>query len=110
MDFPAGIKQSKLRTLPPSTLAVLNALYDEGKPLNAAQLQDITGYSMRTIRYSLKDLLGRDIVSKRVNLEDMRITEYQLILAAPPARTETYGMQVKTSSLKAKMSELRTVR
>lgn len=110
MDLPAGIKQSKLRTLPPSTLAVLNALYDEGKPLNASELQDITGYSMRTIRYSLKDLLCREIVSKKVNLEDMRITEYQLILTAPPARTETYEMRVKASSLKAKMSEVRTVR
>ncbi|MFX0184672.1 MAG: hypothetical protein ACFE95_16440 [Candidatus Hodarchaeota archaeon] len=103
MDFPAKIKQSTIKSLTPSTQAVLSALHEEG-PLNAAQLQELTGYSMRTIRYSLKDLLTRELVSKRVNLNDMRITEYQLILTASPAREETRTLRVKAESLKANMA------
>jgi DNA-binding MarR family transcriptional regulator len=93
----------------PSTLAVLNALYEEG-PLHASQIQELTGKSMRTIRYSLKELLLKDLVEKRVNLKDMRITEYQLILTGAEARTESKDMRVETATLKAKMSGVRTVR
>jgi len=102
VDFPSDIKPSTLKSLTPSTKAVLSALHEEG-PQNAAQLQEVTGYSMRTIRYSLKDLLTRELVSKKVNLNDMRITEYQLILTARPAREETRTLRVKAESLKANM-------
>lgn len=78
--------------------------------MNAAQLQDLTGYSMRTIRYSLKNLLNRELVNKKLNLTDMRITEYQLIITSAPVRGETRELHVRTAALKAKMSGVRTVR
>jgi len=109
LTLPSEISPAKLRSLTPSTLAVLNALNEEGS-MNAAQLQELTGYSMRTIRYSLKNLLTREIVQKRLNLTDMRITEYQLILSSSPVRAETRDLRARTAALKAKMSGVRTVR
>ncbi len=109
MALPSEISPAKLRSLTPSTLAVLNALNEEGS-MNAAQLQDLTGYSMRTIRYSLKNLLTRELVNKKLNLTDMRITEYQLIITSAPVRGETRELHVRTAALKAKMSGVRTVR
>ncbi|MHA2174482.1 MAG: ArsR family transcriptional regulator [Candidatus Hodarchaeales archaeon] len=109
MELASEFSTTQLKSLTPSTLAVLNAL-NEGGSLNAAQLQEITGYSMRTIRYSLRNLLDREMVSKKLNLSDMRITEYQLILTSSPVREETKDLRVRTAALKAKMSGVRTVR
>ncbi|MHA1940375.1 MAG: hypothetical protein ACW99F_14695 [Candidatus Hodarchaeales archaeon] len=109
MELASEFSTTQLKSLTPSTLAVLNAL-NEGGSLNAAQLQEITGYSMRTIRYSLRNLLDREMVLKKLNLSDMRITEYQLILTSSPVREETKDLRVRTAALKAKMSGVRTVR
>jgi predicted transcriptional regulator len=109
VELASEFSTTQLKSLTPSTLAVLNAL-NEGGSLNAAQLQEITGYSMRTIRYSLRNLLDREMVSKKLNLSDMRITEYQLILTSSPVREETKDLRVRTAALKAKMSGVRTVR
>lgn len=109
MDLASEFSSSQLKSLTPSTMAVLKALNEEGA-LNAAQIQEITGYSMRTIRYSLKDLLEREMVLKKLNLNDMRITEYQLILTSSSAREETKVLRIRTAALKAKMSGVRTVR
>jgi predicted transcriptional regulator len=109
VELASEFSTTQLKSLTPSTLAVLNAL-NEGGSLNAAQLQEITGYSMRTIRYSLRNLLDREMVLKKLNLSDMRITEYQLILTSSPVREETKDLRVRTAALKAKMSGVRTVR
>lgn len=71
--------QSRLRDLPPSAKLVAKVL-DVSGPLNKSQLADETLLPDRTIRYALNQLEDADLVTARVNLQDVRKQVYELHL------------------------------
>ncbi|MFX0124463.1 MAG: ArsR family transcriptional regulator [Candidatus Hodarchaeota archaeon] len=103
MAFPFGIKKKKLKSLTPSTVAVLKS-FENQDTLTVSQLINETGYSMRTIRYSLKALLEDEIIEKRVNLANVRVVEYKLILRSPHAQKETRMVRFETDKLKSSVT------
>ncbi|MFX0170523.1 MAG: MarR family transcriptional regulator [Candidatus Hodarchaeota archaeon] len=108
MPIPKSTNKYKLKSLPPATIAVLNEL-SPGKPMTALELKEKTGYSIRTIRYSLKSLHKRKIVEKRLNLLDMRITEYAIssisTMVSRQGQEETRDSRIRTAKLKSEMTK-----
>lgn len=110
MTLPQGIPQSKLKTLTPATLAVLEAL-GECNSMTASELMDETGYALRTIRYSLKDLHDKGLVKKRINLLNMKTIEYQLsVMTSTKVQKETRLTKIQTEKLKSSISDTITIK
>lgn len=87
--------------MPPATIAVLKALWP-GKPMTAIDLKSETGYSIRTIRYSLKSLYKQRLVKKQINLSDMRVTEYIIsVMTSGPSQEESRHTRIETEKLKS---------
>lgn len=104
MSFPSGIKKSKLKSLPPSTIEILKT-FEKTRVLTTSKLISHTGYSIRTIRYSLKALLEEGIIQKQINLTNVRTIEYKLILMDSPALQETKITRAMTEKLKSSVSQ-----
>jgi repressor of nif and glnA expression len=77
--------------------------------MTALELKQKTGYSIRTIRYSLKSLHSRKLIEKRLNLLDMRITEYTTsrisTMVSRQGQEETRDSRIRTAKLKSEMAK-----
>ncbi|MFX0150330.1 MAG: winged helix-turn-helix transcriptional regulator [Candidatus Hodarchaeota archaeon] len=100
-----GINKSKLKSMSPSTIKVLE-IFEQEEMITTPQLKELTGYSTRTIRYSLKALLDEGIIKKQLNLNDMRTMEYKLILVSEPVQEETRSMRIKAEKLKSSIQRI----
>ncbi|NHJ01355.1 MAG: DeoR family transcriptional regulator [Candidatus Heimdallarchaeota archaeon] len=105
-EFPIEVKQSKLKSMPPATIAILKA-FKQGQTITTNELKDLTGYSTRTIRYSLRTLLEEGIIQKHINLKNMRVAEYKLNLISRPIQDETKFERYSTEKLKSSMAGLK---
>ena len=101
-ELPVEVKQSKLKSMRPATIAILKA-FKQGQTITTNELKDLTGYSTRTIRYSLRNLLEEGIIQKHINLKNMRIAEYKLNLISKPIQDETKFGRYNTEKLKSTM-------
>ena len=105
-DLPVEVKQSKLNSMRPATIAILKA-FKQGQTITTNELKEITGYSTRTIRYSLRNLIDEGIIQKHINLKNMRVAEYKLTLISKPIQDETRFGKYTTEQLKSSMTGLK---
>ena len=73
--------------------------------MTASELQELTGYAIRTIRYCLKDLHENGLIEKKINLLNMQTMRYQISsLISAQGQRETAQTKIKTEKLKSAMS------
>lgn len=65
------------KRLPESAIPLLQFLQDNGEQTQR-QIIDSLGLQTRTVRYSIRRLLERELITKRANLSDMRSVYYML--------------------------------
>ncbi|MHA2225434.1 MAG: winged helix-turn-helix transcriptional regulator [Candidatus Hodarchaeales archaeon] len=109
MALPFGIKKSKLKNLPPSTIAILKE-FEQHEKMTTSLLSEHTGYSIRTIRYSLKTLLEEGIIEKQINLNNVRQIEYRIMLTTRAALRETRLSRIETDKLKSSITGQRNIK
>ena len=106
MPFSHNVRKSKSNLMTPSTITVLNIL-KSGKPMTAAELKERSGYSIRTVYYSLKPLLEQGLVNKKINLMNIQATEYQIAsLTRASAQKETAAARINTEKLKTTLPKV----
>ncbi|MHA2202892.1 MAG: winged helix-turn-helix domain-containing protein [Candidatus Hodarchaeales archaeon] len=103
MPFSHNVQKSKSSLMTPSTKTVLNIL-SSGEPMTAAELKERSGYSIRTVYYSLKPLLEQGLVHKKINLMNLQTTEYQIAaLTRASTQKETATARMNTEKLKSSL-------
>jgi len=105
-ELPVEVKQSKLKSMPPATITILKA-FKQGQTITTNDLKDLTGYSTRTIRYSLRTLIEEGIIQKHINLKNMRVAEYKLTLISKPIQDETKFERFSAEKLKSTMAGIK---
>ncbi|MFX1246676.1 MAG: winged helix-turn-helix domain-containing protein [Promethearchaeota archaeon] len=106
MPFSHNVKNSKSGLMTPSTITVLDIL-SSGEPMTAIELKKRSGYSIRTIYYSLKPLLEHGLVQKKINLLNIQTTEYQIAaLTKASAQKETATARMNTEKLKTSFTKV----
>ncbi len=107
MPFSQGIRKTEFNSMPPSTKIILKELL-KGEPMTASELQQLTGYAIRTVRYCLKDLHENGLIEKKINLLNMQKMQYQISsLISAQAKRETTQTKLKTEQLKSAVSKFR---
>ncbi|MHA2367069.1 MAG: ArsR family transcriptional regulator [Candidatus Hodarchaeales archaeon] len=61
-----------------SALRILNILAKEKRPLSTHELTNYSHYSPRMVQYSLRKLVGKNLVDKAPDLKDLRKQRYIL--------------------------------
>ncbi|UCG04042.1 MAG: helix-turn-helix transcriptional regulator [Candidatus Heimdallarchaeota archaeon] len=106
MPFSHNVQKSKSNLMTPSTTKVLNILRS-GKPMTATELKERSGYSIRTVYYSLKPLLEQGLVHKKINLMNIQTTEYQIAsLTRASTQKETAIARINTEKLKTSIAKV----
>ena len=66
-----------MKPLPQSQKTVLKIL-GTGREMTHKEIAERVDYSPRTVRYALKKLREKKLLIKKMNLQDMRIYQYQM--------------------------------
>ncbi len=85
---PAVINERSEKTirLSRSAHAILDLLDNKQSPLAVREIRDELPYSERTIHYALRQLREYALIEKKINIQDLRETQYLLA-----AKASLYG-------------------
>ena len=109
MPFSQSTKKTELESMPPSTKLILEEL-SKGNPMTASELQELTGYAIRTIRYCLKDLHENGLIEKKINLLNMQTMRYQISsLISAQGQREATQTKIKTEKLKSSIARSKII-
>ena len=104
MPFSQSARKTELEAMPPSTKVILEEL-SKGDPMTASELQELTGYAIRTIRYCLKDLHENGFIEKKINLLNMQTMRYQVSsMISAQGQRETTQTKINTEKMKSSLS------